>query len=82
MDNIQLEIYETNSSIFDGNPEYFPNKIFFQIDWSANIGFGQLTFSYDTKTDKWDCDTECMSKEFCNAVLQKWLEGIYETKIS
>ncbi len=39
------------------------------IGWSAeNIGFGQLTL-VQYEEGKFDIDSECMSKEFCNDVL-------------
>jgi len=79
MESINKEKYEIYSAVgqmYKCNEEFYPNCIGFQIEWEANLGFGQLTFIYDTKTKEWGCDSECMSKEFCNAVLKKWLENI------
>lgn len=51
------------------------------VGWVANgIGFGELTF-YNKKARKnsknytFYCETECMSKEFVNAVMKKLLES-------
>lgn len=39
------------------------------IGWRAiTIGFGELTVSYDGKV--LECDSELMSQEFCEAVLE------------
>lgn len=46
----------------------------FVIRWSANIGFGEITF-YKVN-DKWYADTEYMDKDFCRQVLDKFLETI------
>lgn len=76
IDKEKYEIYSAEGEFYKCNKN-FPNCIGFQINWTANIGFGQLTFIYDTKTKDWGCDTEHMSKEFCEAVLNKWLEGVF-----
>lgn len=70
-------IYEVHSEMWKCDDEHFPDQIAFRIQWSANIGFGELEFVYNTKTNKWSIDDECMSEEFCNAVLAKWLHGVY-----
>lgn len=44
------------------------------ISWSANIGFGELTLYRRHGEDKWEADTECMSKEFARMVLNKWID--------
>lgn len=62
----KYEIYEVNAEIFKCNENY-PNTIAFNLQWSANLGFGELAFYYDTVTGKWDYDSECMSKTFCRA---------------
>jgi len=46
----------------------------FVIRWSANIGFGEVTFYKED--DKWYADTEYMGKDFCKLVLDKFLETI------
>lgn len=46
----------------------------FVVCWSANIGFGEVTF-YKEK-NKWYADTECMGKDFCKLLLDKFLEMI------
>ena len=46
----------------------------FIIEWSANIGFGELVFYKEN--GKWYADTECMSKDFCKLVFDKFLEGV------
>lgn len=46
----------------------------FVIRWSANIGFGEITF-YKAK-DKWYADTEYMGTDFCKQVLDKFLETV------
>lgn len=49
-------------------------KYRFIISWSANIGFGEVCFY--KKDDKWYADTECMSKDFCKLLFDKFLEGV------
>ena len=75
MYNIEYEIYSAEGEFYKCN-ENFPNCIGFQIDWTANIGFGQLTFIYNTKTKEWGCDTEHMDAEFCKQVLAKWYDTV------
>lgn len=44
------------------------------IGWSAsNIGFGQLTI-YKRADDEFDFDTECMSNEFRDRVLDEMVK--------
>ena len=70
---VDSEMYNCNSN--------FPNTIGFKIQWGAkDIGFGELTFHYDTETQKWECDDEYMSANFCKAVLLKWFDGVYESE--
>ena len=65
------EMYKCNSN--------FPNTIGFKIEWGAKgIGFGELSFYYDTQTQKWEYDDEYMSADFCKAVLAKWFDSIGE----
>lgn len=71
----EYKIYGVEAEMFQCN-EHFPNSIGFELNWDANIGFGQLNFIYNTVTRKWSYDTECTGKEFSKAVLDKWLEGI------
>ena len=77
MNNTKYEIYYVESEMWKCNDEHFPNQVAFRIQWNANVGFGELTFVYNTKEHKWTVDDECMSEEFCLAVLQKWLHGVY-----
>lgn len=46
----------------------------FVIRWSANIGFGEVTFYKEA--DKWYADTEYMGKDFCKRLLDKFLETV------
>ena len=46
----------------------------FTISWSANIGFGEIVFYKEG--DKWYVDTECMSKDFCKLLFDKFLENV------
>lgn len=50
------------------------------ISWSANIGWGELSFYKDNSDGKWIADTECMSnnenKEFIRMILNKWIDDI------
>ena len=71
--NNKYEIYDVDAEMFKCNSNY-PNMLGFRLHWSANLGFGELSFYYDTKKNEWEYDTECMGKEFCKAVLDKWLE--------
>lgn len=43
------------------------------IDWSGSAGFGQFTIGKYNNGDKtgFVMDDECMSKEFCMALLEK-----------
>ena len=63
MDN-KYEIYDVEAKMFKCNENY-PNMIGFTIHWTSNLGFGKLNFYYDTEKNEWECDSECMSKEFC-----------------
>lgn len=77
MDNEKYAIYEVRSEMWECDKKHFPNQLAFRIQWVANIGFGELTFIYNTKTNTWSVDDEHMSEEFCKAVLFKWLNGVY-----
>lgn len=46
----------------------------FIIQWTANIGFGELIFF--KQDGKWYAETECMSKDFCKLVFDKFLESV------
>lgn len=46
----------------------------FIIHWIANIGFGEVCFY--KKDGKWYADTECMSKDFCLLLFDKFLENV------
>lgn len=71
----KYEIYDVEAEMYKAN-EYFSNTMVFRLNWTANLGFGELNFYYDTKKNEWECDSECMSKEFCKAVLDKWLSDV------
>lgn len=51
----------------------YPNERFI-ISWCANIGFGEVCFY--KKEGKWYADTECMSKDFCKLLFDKFLEDV------
>ena len=78
--NKKYIIYDVNTEMYICNQEYYPDCIGFQLNWTANVGFGQLTFIYNTKTKEWGYDSECMSEEFCKAVLDKWLSDVMKEK--
>ena len=46
----------------------------FIISWCANIGFGEVRFYKED--GKWYADTECMSKDFCKLLFNKFLENV------
>lgn len=75
MDNNKYEIYEVEAEMFKCNKNY-PNMLGFQLHWTANIGFGDLSFYYDYVKKEWEYDSECMGKEFCMEILKKWLDTI------
>ena len=66
-------IYEVHGYFYNSTE---PDCIGFQLEYTANIGFGNILFHYNTKTEEYLVDTECMGKEFCLAVLEKWLDTI------
>lgn len=70
--NKEYEIYSVSAEMFLCN-EHFPDCMGFQLDWEANVGFGQLSFMYNVRTKMWSYDSECMGKDFCMTVLNKWL---------
>ena len=75
-ENKKYEIEYAVGEMYNGN-KHFPNTIGFKIEWGAkNIGFGELTFYYDTATKDWSYDDEYMSADFCKAVLAKWFNTI------
>lgn len=71
----KYEIYDVEAEIYKAN-EHYRNTIVFRLNWTANLGFGELNFYYNTDKNEWECDSECMSKEFCSAVLDKWLSDV------
>lgn len=75
----KYEIYSVEAEMFQCN-ECFPNCIGFELNWDANVGFGQLSFVYNTKTKKWSYDSECVGAEFSKAVLNKWLDDVAKSK--
>ena len=72
----KYEIYEVEAEMFPANELYFPNKTVLILKWEANIGIGEITYTYNWKTKEWNCDTECMGRELCTAVFDKWMEEI------
>lgn len=70
------EIYSVQSEMWKCD-ERFPNQVVLRIQYTSNLGFGQIDFFYNTETNEWGIDTEYMSEGFCLAVLDKWLHGIY-----
>lgn len=46
----------------------------FIISWCTNIGFGEVCFHEEN--EKWYADTECMSKDFCKLLFDKFLENV------
>ena len=66
--------------MFLADPEYYPDTIVFKILWEANVGFGELTFTYNTRTSEFHYDSECMSKEFCIEVVNKCFGEIMSEK--
>lgn len=43
----------------------------FVISWSGNLGFGEFTIGKIGDDKSFYMDSECMSKEFCMALLEK-----------
>ena len=76
----QYEIYEVTGELYKCDDNFFPNCLVFFLEWTANIGFGTLEFVYNNKTKTWSAETEHMDKEFCNAVLEKWLSTVLNKK--
>ena len=73
----QIEIYDVNGEMWLCDPETFPNLVAFRIQWDSELGWGNLEFTYNTKTHEWNVDSECMSEEFCLAILKYWLHLVY-----
>ncbi len=71
----KYEIYDVKAEMFDAN-KHFPDIIVLNLQWTANIGFGEISFMYNTSTKEWDYDTECMGRDFCKAVLNKWIDNL------
>lgn len=74
----KYDIYEVSGEIFKC-AEPVPYYMVFRLKYTSNIGWGEITFTYDTNSNAWEIDDEYMSEEFCKAVLNKWL---YDTYIS
>ena len=79
MDKItEYTISHVNGEIYKCN-EAFPNLYCLKLCWdSPELGFGEVRFFYNEKTEVWSVDDECMSENFCKKVLSKWLETIYK----
>ena len=73
--NKKHEIYDVEAEMFNANTS-FPDHIVFRLKWTANLGFGELIFYYDTVKQEWDFDNEYMSKQFCLAILTRWLNDV------
>ena len=41
--------------------------------WISPLGFGELSFSREANAENWDCDFECMSRQFVIAALRHFL---------
>lgn len=65
----KYEITRTKLHTWTNNPK--TNG--FTIEWSCKgVGFGELTFY--ANSSGWQCETECMSKDFINAVLKHFFD--------
>jgi hypothetical protein len=45
------------------------------IDWGCELGFGQLTIEWNPKKEKWEIDSERMSREFVISVLKSIVDN-------
>lgn len=73
MDNYEIYSVEAN---LDTCGKFLMGCLGFELKWTANIGFGSLTFLYNSVTREWSYDDECMGKDFCKAVLNKWIDDL------
>ena len=48
----KYEIYDVEAEMYKAN-EHFPNTMVFRLNWTANLGFGELNFCYDTEKNEW-----------------------------
>jgi len=55
-------------------PTRFPNNTVINIDWSANVGFGQLGIIIN-KNGKVFLDTEFMGRDFAKQILNKIVDN-------
>ena len=68
------------------NAEAFANQRYEGVifNWSANIGFGELTIYRENGTNEWKADTEHMcednDKDFLQMVLDEWIDNIKITE--
>jgi len=64
------------------NVEAFANEKYEGIvfEWSANIGFGELTLYREIDSNEWKADTEYMckddDKDFLKMILNEWVNKI------
>lgn len=64
------------------NVEVFTNHKYEGIvfEWSANIGFGELTLYKEVGTNEWKAETEYMckddDKDFLKMILNEWVNKI------
>ena len=75
-ENKKYEIEYEVGEMYNCN-ENFNDWIGLTISWWAkDIGFGELSIYFNTKTGEWDFDDEYMSADFCKEVLAKWFDTI------
>ena len=75
-ENKKYEIEYAVGEMYNCN-ENFKDCIGLTISWGAkDIGFGELSIYFNTKTKECDFDDEYMSADFCKAVLAKWFDTI------
>jgi len=47
------------------------------FDWTAqNVGFGEFSFFRDLETNRWTCNSECMSREFVKKMLCHFVDNM------
>lgn len=68
----QYTIYSVIGEIFR-----FENYLLFNLHYDANVGCGEISFTYDIKSHEWTVNDKRMDEEFCISVLSRWLHDIY-----
>lgn len=70
---------EQRRQVMKDNPptcEHVHNSTVY-FDWSwQGCGFGQLSFSFDSATGKWSCDTESMGPESTRQLLHAFADYV------